>query len=253
MKAHVLLEVCVDTIDDLVAALDGGAERIELCSALSVGGLTPSAGFASRAVELAQGQSVPVRAMVRPRDGDFAYSAVDLETAEAEGIALLKLGVDGLVFGATRAAFLDRDALGRWCDAMRRVRPDVGLTLHRAIDLVADQLGAVDLAAELGFDCILSSGGAERADEGLPILDAMRERAGGRIAIMPGSGVRSANVVSIVEATGVGAVHASAAVGAGAAPDPRVLELGFAVGPRRRTCAREVHALRTALDTWESA
>lgn len=243
----ILLEICVDAIADLESALEGGTDRIELCSALALGGLTPSAGLARLAVERVRAKGRTVRAMVRPREGDFAYDGPMLETAKAEGEALIGAGVDGLVFGAARDGRLDADALRDWVGAMRSRRGDIGLTLHRAIDLVDDPVAAVDLAVELGFDRILSSGGAVKAADALPVLAAMRARAGDRIVIMPGSGINAANVREIVAATGVGEVHASASE-AGAMPAERPLAMGFALGPKRRTSLAQVRALRQALD-----
>lgn len=241
------LEICVETLADLHVALAGGADRIELCSALAVGGLTPSAGLAAQAVDAVRQRGKNIRAMVRPRDGDFAYDATDLATARAEGLALIGQGVDGLVFGAAQAGRLDCTALADWTAAMRQARPDIGLTLHRAIDLVDDPVAAVDQAVDLGFDHILTSGGATRAIDALPVLAAMQVRAAGRISIMPGAGVRAANVVSIIAATGVSDVHASASEEA-QATDVRALALGFASGNRRRTSLAQVRAIRQAID-----
>lgn len=241
------LEVCVETLADLHVALAGGADRIELCSALAVGGLTPSAGLAAQAVDAVRQRGKRIRAMVRPRDGDFAYDASDLATARADGIALIGQGVDGLVFGAARGGQLDYAALADWTAAMRQARPDIGLTLHRAIDLVVDPVAAVDQAADLGFDHILTSGGATRAIDALPVLAAMQARAAGRISIMPGAGVRAANVGAIIAATGVSAIHASASEDAEPA-DANALALGFALGNRRRTSLEQVCALRQEID-----
>lgn len=248
MTGQVLLEICVDTLDDLETAIAGGADRIELCSALALGGLTPSAGFAAQAIRLAKSAGVAIRAMVRPRDGDFSYARGDLMVASADGAALLAQGVDGLVFGAARNGILHHDALVAWVAAMRAVRPDAGLTLHRAIDLTADLPAAAEQAADIGFDCVLSSGGAVKAADGLAVLAAMQARVGDRITIMPGSGIRPENVADVVRQTGVRAVHASAAMPDQADIDPRVLTLGFAQGPQRRTRLEDVRALRQAID-----
>lgn len=243
-----LLEICVDTLEDAAVAIAGGANRIELCSALSVGGLTPSAGLTQSVLALARPRGVAVRAMVRPRAGDFAYDPSDLEVARAEGAALLAQGVDGLVFGAARHGALDMAALDGWLLAMRGVRGDAGFTLHRAIDVVDDLPAAAIAAADLGFDCILSSGGERRAAEGLGTLAQMQQRAGERICIMPGSGVRSDNVADILRQTGARAVHASAAAPRSASPDPRAHALGFEAEPRRSAVLDEVRALRAAMD-----
>lgn len=244
---RILLEICVETMPDLERAISGGADRIELCSALALGGLTPSAGLARLAVERLRASGKSVRAMVRPCAGDFAYDAAMLETAVAEGAALIDAGVDGLVFGAARNGRLDADALHGWITAMRKRRGNIGLTLHRAIDLVDDPVASVDLAVQLGFDHILTSGGVVKAPDALPVLAAMHKRADDRIVIMPGSGIRAAKVRQLIAATGVQAVHASASV-EGEAPDPRALAMGFAQGAARRTSLAEVQALREALD-----
>ncbi len=244
---RVTLEICVETMADVRAALDGGADRIELCSALALGGLTPSAGLTSQAVAAVRKAGASVRAMVRPRDGDFAYDADDLALAEAEGVALIGQGVDGLVFGVADGERLDVDALRRWVGNMRAARGDIGLTLHRAIDLVADPVAAVEQAVAIGFDHILTSGGSVKAIDALPMIAAMERRAAGRITIMPGSGIRSGNVAEVVRETGVRAAHASARI-EGHPADPRALEMGFALGDRRRANRDEVAALRRELD-----
>lgn len=242
-----LLEICVDRLSDLETALAGGADRIELCGALALGGLTPSAGFALLATERTHAAGRRVNAMVRPRDGDFVYDESDLATAIAEGKALLAAGVDGLVFGATRDGVLDRDMLVTWADAMRAQRPGVDLTLHRGVDLLGDPVDAVDIAVGLGFSRILSSGGARSAPEALPVLAAMQARADGRIVIMPGSGIRAANVRQVIAVTGAQEIHASASESCETA-DPRTVAMGFAPELTRRTSLAEVRALRDALD-----
>jgi len=244
---RVALEICVETMADVRAALDGGADRIELCSALALGGLTPSAGLTAQAVATVHEAGATVRAMVRPRDGDFAYDAGDLALVEAEGAALIGQGVDGLVFGATTGDLLDGAALRQWVEAMRGVRPDIGLTLHRAIDLVADPVAAVEDAVAIGFDHILTSGVAVKAIDALPVIAAMERQAAGRITIMPGSGIRSGNVAGVLCATQARAAHASARID-GLPADARALEMGFALGDRRQANRGEVAALRRELD-----
>jgi copper homeostasis protein len=231
----------------MTTAISGGAGRIELCSALALGGLTPSAGLAKGAVETARSSGTLVYAMVRPRDGDFAYERHELDLAIAEGAALIAAGVDGLVFGAARQGRLDTALMAQWCAAMRAQRADIGLTLHRAIDLVANPVEAVDDAVGLGFHRILSSGGARTAPEALPTLAAMQARAAGRIIIMSGSGIRATNIDAVLAATGAIEIHASASIAAEAV-DARALEMGFATGARRITSLDEVQKLRKALD-----
>lgn len=241
------LEICIDSVAGAEAAIAGGADRIELCGALSVGGLTPSAGLVAEVVPLARRAGVRVHAMVRPRPGDFAYDAGEVATAISEGKALVLAGVDGLVFGAGQGGSLDHDVLESWTGAMRAARADIDLTLHRAVDLLVDPVAAVEPAVALGFDRILTSGGATRAVEGADVIRAMCERAAGRIVVMPGSGVRPDNVVSLLAQTGAGEVHASASV-AVVQDDPRVIALGFAGPGLAKTDERVVRALRSAID-----
>jgi len=238
----VALEVCVESAAGAVAAIAGGCDRIELCSALALGGLTPSAGLVAAVLALASPAGVPVRAMVRPRPGGFAYDDDDLALAIAEARALAAAGVQGLVFGATAGGALDRATIGRWIAALGPDRP--GLTLHRAIDVVDDPVAAVDAAVALGFDHILTSGGATSAGEGAPVIARMVARAAGRCTIMAGAGVGPGNAAVLIAATGVSALHGSASV-------PNTLiendRLGFGPLPRI-TSAATVAALRRAID-----
>jgi len=241
------LEICIDSVAGCDAAIAGGADRIELCGALSVGGLTPSPGLAALVVERARAAGVPVHAMVRPRAGDFAYDAGEVETAIADARALVAAGVDGLVFGAVRDGVLDVAVTTRWLDTVRTLRPAIDLTLHRAVDLLVDPVAAVEPAVEWGFRRILTSGGATRAADGAEVIDAMRERAAGRIVVMPGSGVRPENIATLLARTGAAEVHASASAPI-AQDDPRVNALGFTGPGLARTDEAVVRALRAAIN-----
>ena len=236
---RVLLEICVDDLAGVRAAAEGGADRIELCSALALGGLSPSPAFASAAVE----SGLVVHAMVRPRAGDFVYSPDELALMVAEIHALTSVGVAGVVVGATREdGTPDRDSLARLRDAASAI----DIVLHRAIDLAPDPCAAVELAASLGFDHVLSSGGARTATEGAAALAAMVKAAAARIEIMAGSGVTAENAAALVRTTGVKAVHASASKPC-AWGDARVASFGFGPPEYRPTDASRVAALRAAL------
>lgn len=242
-----LLEICVDDLAGVAAAIEGGADRIELCAALALGGLTPSAALVEAAIRAARQARVAVHAMVRPRAGDFTYGADELTLAIAEARMLIAQDVDGLVFGAARDGRLDEPALEAWSSAVEAAGRPVALTLHRATDITADPIAAVDVAARLGFDRMLTSGGAPTAPEGSATIALMVERAGGRCRIMAGAGVRPDNAPALLAATGVRELHASASVTVGET-DERVTALGFATPPRRRTDPGMVRALRAALD-----
>jgi copper homeostasis protein len=231
--AEVVLEVCVDSLGGLQAAIAGGADRIELCAALDVGGLTPSAGL----MQAAAACPVPVMAMIRPRSGDFAYTAAEVALMRTDIAAARAAGLAGVVLGATRGAALDRDVLA---DLVASAQ-GLDLTLHRAVDLCDDAEAAVEAAMTLGFRRILSSGGAASAAQGLSRLAAMTAAARGRIAIMPGAGL-SAEAVGLLRPLGATEIHASCSAPGPAAP------LGF--GAPRVTSAARVRALKAALLTW---
>nr|NUR38185.1 copper homeostasis protein CutC [Sphingomonas sp.] len=237
--SRVLLEICVDDLAGVRAAAEGGADRIELCSALALGGLGPSPAFAAAALE----SGLRVHAMVRPRAGDFVYSADELALMSAEIRALASVGVQGAVVGATHQdGRPDRDALARLRDAAAGIE----IVLHRAIDLAPDPCAAVEVAASLGFDHVLSSGGARTASEGAGTLARMVEAAAGRLNVIAGSGVTADNAAELVQATSVDAVHASAS-DLGAWPDSRIAAFGFGPPDMRVTDASKVAALRIAL------
>jgi copper homeostasis protein len=238
--SRTLLEICVDDLAGVRAAAEGGADRIELCSALALGGLSPSPACAAAALE----SGLVVHAMVRPRAGDFVYSPDELTLLIREIRELAFVGVAGVVVGATLAdGSPDRDSLARLRDAAA----DIDIVLHRAVDLAPDPAAAVELACALGFDHVLSSGGARTAPEGASLLSTMVEAAAGRLSIMAGSGVTAENAADLVRKTGVGAVHASAA-SQRAWPDPRVAAYGFGSPTNRFTDSSKVAAIRAALD-----
>lgn len=139
-RSRVALEICVESAAGAAAAIAGGCDRIELCSALALGGLTPSAGLVSQVLAMAGPAGVPVRAMVRPRAGGFDYGAEDMALALAEARALVTAGVQGLVFGATAGGRLAEREMGAWIAGLGDDCPP--LTLHRAIDVVADPVAA---------------------------------------------------------------------------------------------------------------
>ena len=158
------------------------------------------------------------------------------------------LGAAGVVVGALLPdGRLDEAALAR----MREAARDLAAVLHRAVDLTPDPVAATARAAALGYDKVLSSGGARTAVGGAAVLRRMVSAAGGRLSVVAGGGVRPGNVGRLIAAAGVREVHASAGV-PGPAPDARLLELGFAPGPRRGTDAATVRRLRAAaVEAWQ--
>jgi copper homeostasis protein len=233
-----LLEVCVDTVAGLAQAIAGGAGRIELCQALDLGGLTPSAGL----IAAARAAPVPVRAMIRPRAGDFVFTPAEVDVMRRDIDRVREAGLEGVVIGAQAAdGALDAAVLRDLAEHAA----GLALTLHRVVDLASDAAPAVALAIELGCRTVLTSGGARRADEGLGRIAAMQRQADGRLEILPGGGVTAANVARIVAATGVRSAHASCRV---PAPAPaRLVELGFAPPVAGLTDRAAVAALAAAL------
>lgn len=233
----VLVEVCVDTTEGLAEAIRGGAGRIELCSSLDLGGLTPSAGMMRRAA----GSGVPVFAMIRPRAGNFVWSPDEMAVMEADIHAAREAGLQGVVLGASRPdGRLDVDVLG----LLVGHAAGVGLTLHRCFDLVPDPIEALEQAIDLGFHRILTSGGAKKAVDGADQIEALMARAKGRIIIMPGSGV-SAEAVPVLRRLAPVEVHSScsvSSVGSG-----RAVDFGFAPRVGQQTDANRVRELRAAL------
>ena len=198
----VLLEVCVDTLEGAEAAVRGGAGRIELCAALSEGGLTPSAGLMQAAARL----PVPVHAMIRPRSGLFRFTEAETGIMLADIRAARDAGLAGVVIGVQGAdGGLDVDLLTRLVTEAR----GMAATLHRVIDVVPDPLAALDQAAGLGIARVLTSGAKPFAPDGVGLIAEMVHRAEGRIGVMPGCGLKPANVAAVIAATGACEVHAA--------------------------------------------
>jgi copper homeostasis protein len=231
------LEICVDSADGLAEAIAGGADRIELCAALALGGLTPSPGL----MALAARAPVPVYPMIRPREGDFVCADADVAAMLGDIAHVRALGFGGIVIGANRAdGTLDWQVL----DRLMMAAGDLDVTLHRAFDLVPDMNLALDQVVDHGIARILTSGGAPRAVDGLGALQRLFDRAAGRVVIMPGSGI-TAQTVGALRHLPLQEVHASCAV-----PHPQSLQsvqFGFAGPDRRQTDATLVRALAQAL------
>lgn len=239
------LEVCVDTIEGAWIAAENGADRIELCAALSEGGLTPSAGMMAAASRL----PIPVYAMIRPRAGDFRYSDAE-KTIMLRDIQLAgQHGMSGIVTGAvTSEGRLDIEFLS---PALRQS----GLqgTLHRVFDTLHDLPLAIADAIDSGFERILTSGQGRKADQHLQALAEIVRLATGRISIMAGSGVSHLNASLILAQTGARELHASCSVLKEArSPDQPEIRLGF-IAPDgiRVTSAEQVRLLRAAVDTFD--
>ena len=198
-------EICSGSLQSALNAQEAGAHRVELCSALSLGGLTPSYGF----IELARKRlKIDVNVLIRPRQGDFLYDSDEVAVMIRDIIACAQMGVDGVVIGALDPfGNVDVDA----CRAMVAVAKHHGMsvTFHRAIDRACNILAALEDVISAGADRVLSSGGKTTSLEGLESLAQMNAAASGRIIIMPGGGVNAGNIRQILEGTGVQEIHFS--------------------------------------------
>lgn len=235
----ILLEVCVDSPLGLKAAIAGGADRIELCSSLAVGGLTPSPGF----MAFAAASPRPSRAMIRPRVGDYVYSQDEIDVMRRDIDAARAAGLAGVVIGASLPNWhLDEDTIAR----LAKHAEGLELTLNRTVDMSPEPLAAVDMAIALGFRSILTSGGSLKAPDGAETIAAMVQRAGDRLEILAGSGLNPDNVRALVAKTGVRAVH-----GSFAAPwpgiDEKLVRFGYIAPEARETSEAAVRKAKTAL------
>lgn len=200
--AEVLLEVCVETPAGLAAAVAGGADRIELCAALALGGLTPSPGMMSAAVAA----RVPVHALIRPRGGGFVYDRAEVGGMLGDILAARAAGLDGVVIGAALPdGRLDIGALRE----MVAVAGPMAVTLHRVFDYVPDWAEALESAIKLGIGRILTAGGKTTASAGIARLAALFDHAGGRILILPAGRIRADTVEALQERLPLREVHAA--------------------------------------------
>lgn len=204
MKDRVLIEVAVGGVAGARVAHESGADRLELNTALELGGLTPSLGTL---MEVRGATPLPVIAMVRPRAGGFVYSADEFRTMERDAELLLEHGADGVAFGVLRAdGSID---LERCRALIGRVGRGREMVFHRAFDVVPDPLTGLEQLIDLGVRRVLTSGQRASALEGAELIRRLIERAGGRIEVLPGAGIRAGNAAELVRRTGAGQIHGS--------------------------------------------
>jgi len=199
----VSVEVCAYSLFSCLAADRAGAHRVELCASPWEGGTTPSAGLVEQALKQT---TLEIHVMVRPRGGDFVYDETEKQTMLAEASSLISQGVHGLVVGALNPdGSLDTEFL----QAFRKIARDRELTCHRAIDVSRNPIQVMEELIALGFNRILTSGGKNKALDGIENLSEMVAASKGRIQIMAGSGVNPVNCLDFVQ-IGVDAIHLSA-------------------------------------------
>lgn len=202
--SKVLLEICCGSIDDAIQAEKGGAERIELCSALFLGGLTPSLGTIQ---EARQRLKIPIIAMVRPRGGGFCYTEAEMATMERDAENAITHGADGVVFGVLQSD--GKIDLPRNKRMVQRIGKRQAV-FHRAFDVTPDPFESLEQLVDLGVTRILTSGQKNTVPEGLELIKQLVERAGKRIEILPGGGIAPYQVGDVVTRTGCNQIHLTA-------------------------------------------
>lgn len=205
MSMEYFLESCCTDVEQIRRAQEAGARRIELCENLAVGGVTPSAEMLKAAISVAK---VPVNVLVRPRGGDFVFSAAEADTMLRDIELCREAGAAAVVIGALDSrGDVDMPLMRRLCDAAS----GMSVTFHRAFDVCADPLAAFEDVLALGCDRLLTSGHESDAFKGRFFIAELVERAAGRIIVMPGCGVRRSNIARIAADTGAVEFHASSA------------------------------------------
>ena len=199
-----LVEICCDGLEAARVAVGAGADRIELCTDLACGGITPPHEILDEAVTL----GVPVNVLIRPREGDFVYNDSEIHHILFNIAYCGNVGVNGVVIGAlTDDGRVDIPLCKDIVDLARSY--GLSITFHRAIDRTADIMEALDDVLSLGVDRILTSGGAESAPEGKEIIKKMVKRAGNKAIILAGAGITPENATELIEYTGVKEIHGS--------------------------------------------
>ncbi|PZE94061.1 copper homeostasis protein CutC [Curtobacterium sp. MCBD17_008] len=241
------LEIAVTSPTGATIARAAGADRVELCSALELGGLTPSQGL----VEAAVAVGPPVHVLVRCRPGGFVHDPDEVDLMARELVAVLRSGAAGVVVGALRRdRTLDTDTLARFIDVARSEVPGAEVTLHRAIDHAADPVAAAACLGDLGFTRVLTSGGAATALVGADTITRMVAVAGD-VQVMAGAGVTPADV-PVLLGTGAAAVHLSAKRLADTAHGGVPMGAGDTGTGHFETDAEVVRAARAAVDAYRA-
>ncbi|MCK5148146.1 copper homeostasis protein CutC [bacterium] len=242
------LEICAAGLEDCIIAEAMGAQRVELNSALALGGLTPSIGLLSEAKKQT---NLRIIIMIRPRDGGFDYSDIELETMEKDIDLALKYKADGCAFGVLNP---DRTVNIKACKRLIKRMKGQPTVFHRAFDLVPDPFEAMETLIDLGVRRILTSGQQACAIDGATLIRRLIDTARGRIEILPGAGITADNVKALIEQTGASQIHASLSgmkIDNTLAADGK-LKFRSIPGPENEikiTQASRIQNIRTVLDT----
>jgi copper homeostasis protein len=201
MNRKRLLEISVEALEAALAAERGGADRLEFCGHLSLGGVTPSADLVSA---VRAQVCVPIFVMIRPRAGDFVYSGAEFAEMKCSIGRAKESGVDGVVLGIlTKGHRVDVE---RTRELVELAKP-LAVTFHRAFDEAADLRQALEEVIQSGAQRILTSGGAKSAPEGAAILAELVAAAGDRVVIVPGAGINASNVLHVARQMGAREFH----------------------------------------------
>ncbi|EIM01991.1 copper homeostasis protein CutC [Rhodanobacter denitrificans] len=238
-----MLEIAANSVASALAAQEGGAGRVELCTALELGGLTPSHAQIALARERLR---IPLVVLIRPRAGDFLYSELECETMQHDIEACGALGCDGVVLGVL-------DANGEVdmprCRALIAAAGKLGVTFHRAFDLSRDPARALEDIVALGCERVLTSGAQASAVDGATLIRELVTQAAGRLAVMPGAGITAQNIAALAAATGAREFHASAKHYLPSAMRHRRALLADMESGELRSDAGQVRAMATVLHT----
>ncbi|MEL6802295.1 MAG: copper homeostasis protein CutC [Bacteroidota bacterium] len=204
MLDHPKFEVCLQTVEGAMAAQAGGADRIELCAALTIGGITPSLGTIKRCVEFVD---IPIMVMIRPRGGDFLYNDHEFASMEEDIINCKKLGVAGVVFGLLN---IDGTIDQRRTKLLVELAHPLQTTFHRAFDVCVNPHIALQQLIEIGVDRVLTSGQANTAPAGKELIRQLIKEAKHQIGILPGCGLKADNISDFLAYTSATEFHATA-------------------------------------------
>ncbi|MDP1842891.1 MAG: copper homeostasis protein CutC [Sediminibacterium sp.] len=206
MAKNILLEICVFNTATAIAAAEAGADRIELCENYANGGTTPSYGYLKTIREKI---SIPVFPMIRPRGGDYFHTADEVNIIHKDILLCKELGFEGVVFGLlNQDGTIDKESTARLVAAAYPME----VTFHRAFDRCKLPYEALETLIECGCNRVLTSGQMPKITDGINMVKKLVEQADNRIIILPGSGLNSSNVVTIIKETGVTEVHTSARI-----------------------------------------
>jgi len=204
LQKKTVVEICVDSLQSAIAAEKGGATRIELCGSLMSGGTTPSLGL----IELVKKNlSIDINVMIRTRSGDFCYSTLEFEVMKKDIEIAKTMGVNGVVLGALNPnGTIDMNNMKELIE----LAIPLTVTFHRAFDMVRDPIKSLKELIDLGVHRILTSGGENRAIDGIDLIKTLVDKSEKDIIIMAGAGINEDNVNHIILNTGVSEIHLSA-------------------------------------------